>query len=412
MTAQRSEFALGWKALFAAGIGIAVGASPIPFNAIGHLVKPLNAEFGWERGQIMVAVTIFAFAVTFLSPFFGTLVDRLGVRKVAIGSLTLFGLSWMLLVFTPPNIIVFYLLWLAIGVLGGASIPISWTRAVNSWFVKNRGLALAVALSGTGIAGIAINSLMPVLIEQFGWRGGVIALGLTSLLVGVPVALLFFREPRDDERPGAVAGAAPQALTGAELPEALRDYRFWLMFFSFGMVALAFGGLFTNYVPLLIDKDFDAKLAGLITAAIGLSVMIGRLLAGFLIDRFWAPMVAFPMLALPAVACFILMSDHVTTAEAVFCAVLLGFAAGAETDLIAFLSARYYGLKNYGKIYGTLYMPFGLCSAISAPLYGFVFDAYGTYNPMLAVAAGLFVVGATLLLFIGRYPSQHAAPAH
>jgi MFS transporter, OFA family, oxalate/formate antiporter len=85
--------------------------------------------------------------------------------------------------------------------------------------------------------------------------------------------------------------------------------------------------------------------------------------------------------------------------------VLLGFAAGAESDLIAFLAGRYFGLAHYGKIYGMLYMPFGVGSAISPAIYGAVRDATGNYDAMLIVASGLFAAGALLPLLLGRYPT-------
>lgn len=407
---RRSEFTLGWKVLVAAAVGIACGASPIPFNAIGPLTKPIQAEFGWDRGQIQMSVLIFALAVTFLSPFFGGLVDRHGVRKVALFSLAGFGLSWAALALTPGNIYAFWGLWLLCGVLGGASIPLSWTRGVNSWFVKNRGFALALALMGTGVTATIMPALSAWLIAEFGWRGAIVGLSLLPLAIGLPVAWLLFREPRADERPATTLASGGDTW-GVELRVAMRQPRFWLMFASFGLVALAFGGLFTNYFPLLTDKGFDPKQAGLITGVIGLSVIVGRLFAGFLIDRIWAPLVGFPMFALPAVACWLLTHDVVSVHAAVVAAVVIGFAAGAETDLIAFLSAKYFGLKHYGKIYGTLYMPFGLGSAISAPVYGAVFDNFGSYNPALWVAAVLFVAGGLLLLGIGPYPQHGAARA-
>jgi MFS transporter, OFA family, oxalate/formate antiporter len=408
MSKPKTEFNLAAnKVLFAAAVGIGLGASPIPFISIGHLVKPLNAEFGWNRQQVMMAVTCFAFAVTLLSPFFGSLVDRLGVRKVAIGALTLFALCWMSITLTTSNVVVFYAMWLTMGILGGASIPISWTRAVNAWFVENRGLALAVALSGTGFAGIYINAIMPRLTEAYGWRGAVIGLGLSTLLIGLPIVLWLFREPKPEERP-APSDKDAGMFVGATTGQALREPRFWLIIVSIAVVALAYGGLYSNYVPLLMDKGYDAKTAGGIAGVIGISIIVGRLVAGYLIDRFWAPLVAFPMLALQLLVCWQLSQGTVSPAMATFCACLLGLAAGIETDIIAYLAARYYGLKNYGKIYGILYMPFGLTTAISAPLYGWVFDQYKSYNPALFVAGICFVLGGALLLFIGKYPDLKA----
>lgn len=402
------EFRRGSPALFAAAVGIATGASPIPFNSIGPLTKPLQAEFGWGRGQIMLAVLMFALAVTLLATWFGSLIDRHGVRRIALTSLALFGVSWAAITLTTANVYVFWLLWIACGVLGGASIPISWTRGVNAWFVSNRGLALALALAGTGVMAIVLPPLSAKLIAEYGWRGAVLGIALFPLAIGLPIAAWLFREPTPAERPAAVVGASGE-LEGMDLQSAMRQPRFWLMFTTFGLIALAFGGLFTNYVPLLSDKGFDPLTAGKIASAIGLSVLLGRLLAGYLVDRYWAPAVAFPMLALPAVACWLLTHDTLTAPVAVVAAVAVGFAAGAETDLIAFMAARYFGLRHYGKIYGLLYVPFGLGSAISAPAYGAVFDRFHSYTPALWVAAVLFVLGACLLLGVGRYPATHAA---
>jgi MFS transporter, OFA family, oxalate/formate antiporter len=87
-------------------------------------------------------------------------------------------------------------------------------------------------------------------------------------------------------------------------------------------------------------------------------------------------------------------------------AFLLGFAAGAESDLIAFLAARYFGMAHFGRIYGMLYMPFGLMSAISPLVYGIVRDKTGSYDPVLQIAMIGFVLGGGLLLLLGRYPDS------
>jgi MFS transporter, OFA family, oxalate/formate antiporter len=88
-------------------------------------------------------------------------------------------------------------------------------------------------------------------------------------------------------------------------------------------------------------------------------------------------------------------------------AFFLGFAAGAESDLIAFLSARYFGMAHFGKIYGMLYMPFGFMSAISPLIYGTVRKEAGSYDPVLLVAAAVFVIGGALLLGLGKYPARN-----
>ena len=89
---------------------------------------------------------------------------------------------------------------------------------------------------------------------------------------------------------------------------------------------------------------------------------------------------------------------------------LLGFAAGAESDLVAYLTGRYFGMAHYGKVYGMLYMPFGFFSALSPILYAYVRDTTGSYDPILQVALFAFIVGGGLLLFLGRYPASFPEP--
>ena len=221
--------------------------------------------------------------------------------------------------------------------------------------MRNRGLALAIGLLGTGITGALMPSLAAWLIGEFGWRGAMLGISLLPLCIGLPIAYWLVREPLPPGgRESITRWGNDVAALGHSFGAAPGEPRFWMMIASFGFVALAFGGLFTNYYPLLTDKGFDVAKAALVTGAIGLSILGGRLLAGLLIDRFWAPAVAFPMLAAPALACWLLTHDVVSTPVAVLAAVLIGFAAGAESDLIAFMAAKYFGLKHSGKVSAAL----------------------------------------------------------
>jgi OFA family oxalate/formate antiporter-like MFS transporter len=93
---------------------------------------------------------------------------------------------------------------------------------------------------------------------------------------------------------------------------------------------------------------------------------------------------------------------------AYFCALAVGLAAGAETDMIAYMASRYFGMANYGRIYGLLFLPFGIASAISPAIYGWTRDTTGDYDLALSVASGMFVLGAVVLLGLGRYPDFNA----
>ncbi|PHR20578.1 MAG: MFS transporter [Sphingopyxis sp.] len=409
-TEQRGEFALGWKVLLASVLGVACGASPIPFNVIGFTVEPLIAEFGWTRTQIVMPITIFGIIASLLAPFFGSLADKYGVRKVALYSTLAFGLSFGLISLTPTALVtstlyIYYALWVLVGLVGIGSTPVSWSRAINLWFYKRRGLALGILLMGTSLAAIIVPKLAVWGIENYGWRSMFAIIAVLPLAVALPLGYFLFREPRPDERPKAISSASGN-LTGVALGVALKDYRFWLIWLSIATIAGAFGGAFINLPAMLSDRGLDAQSAASVMGVLGIGIFAGRIITGMLLDRFWAGFVAFPLLCLPAISCYLWLGDSIAFPVAATAGFLLGFAAGAESDLIAYLTGRYFGMAHYGKIYGMLYMPFGFFSALSPIIYANVRDTTGSYDPILSVAIFAFFIGGGLLMLLGRYPES------
>lgn len=402
MSAKRSEFAMGWKVLLAGLIGVACGASPLPFNTIGFVLAPLKEEFGWSFAQTSASVTIYGVVAALLAPYFGSLADRHGVRKVALLSTLAFGLAFAALGAAPASIFAFYLLWFLVGLVGIGSTPVTWSRAVNLWFFKNRGLALGIMLVGTSISAMIVPKVAVWAIGQWGWRGMYPTVALFPLLIALPVAYFWFREPRSEETPVELTGGS--GLLGVSLAEAMRDRRFWTIFLSIASVALAYGGAHIHMPEIIKQHGMGASDGASIMGMIGLALMSGRVITGWLLDRIWAPLVCMPILLIPALACYWLMGVSTDVQTIYIAAFMLGFAAGAESDLIAYLASRYFGMAHYGKIYGMLYMPFGIASAISPVLYGRVRDLTGNYDQMLFAAMFLFAAGAILLLTLGRYP--------
>lgn len=404
----RSEFALGWRALAASLIGVACGASPIPFNVLPLVLGPVHAEFGWDFAEAAAGVTIFGVIASLLAPVFGAMADRFGVRPVAIGSLLAFAIVFASFYLLPGSLGGWYLFWAILGVVGIGSTPVTWSRAVSMWFNRNRGLALGVMLLGTSLSAIVVPQIAQAAIARFGWRGAFPAAALLPLLVGLPIALLWFREPRPEERPAGVADAAGN-LTGLTLAEAMRGRRFWVLLASILVIALAYGGAHIHMAQIVQLHGFSAQTAASVLGVVALGILAGRVIVGLLFDRFWAPGVAFPAMLLPALAAWLLMGTGQALGPVMLGGFLLGFAAGAESDVIAFLAARYFGMAYYGRIYGALYMPFGIGSAISPILYGMVRDRTGSYDPMLMAAVLMFAGGGALLLALGRYPDAPKA---
>jgi MFS family permease len=394
------EFARAWPVLLAALIGFGLGLSALPFYTAGIFVKPLSEEFGWSPAQIQTALVLMPLGTVVMAPVIGWAADRFGSKPVIVISLILYIIAFAAIgLVNNGTLISFYAAWAAMAIVGAGTLAIAWTRAINGWFDRGRGLALGLALCGSGLTGFLVPPYTEWLIETYGWRLAYVGLAALPLALALPLVLIFFRDPPRIAKGAAGARDVP-GLTGAE---ALRTSQFWIMAVGFFLISVGVGALIPNMVPFLIKDGFAPMQAAQIAGVIGISVIVGRVVAGFLIDRFWAPIIAFVFLIVPAASCLILANPEIGLFYVALAAALVGLAAGAEFDLIAFMSSRYFGMKDYGKIYAWQFIGFGVGAGFAPPLPGIVLGRTGSYDPALYAIAAMFVVGATMLLFLGKY---------
>ncbi len=396
-----SEFRGGWRVVFASLVGIGLGLSPVPFYTIGMLAPELAKQFHWQFAQIMGGITIMTGTVLVAAPVVGLLADRFGVRRVALVSIVAFGVSFCAFAGTAGSLPLFYANWALIAVAGTGTLPITWTRAVNNRFEIRKGLALGLSLLGTGLFGFLIKPVCAWLILHFGWRMAYLAIGAMPLGISLPIAWAYFYDTADAD---TIARRNPEApAEGLSFREALQEWRFWLLAFAFVPISFAIGGPIPNMENILAVHGYDAADVATLVSFIGLSVIGGRIFGGWLLDRLWAPGVAFLLLSLPAVSCWLLSRKTLGYSDALVCIALIGFAAGVEYDLMAFLVARYFGMRAYAAIYGTLYGCFALGAGVGPLLFGAAFDRTHTYGTILKISASMLVASALLLLTLGRY---------
>jgi predicted MFS family arabinose efflux permease len=409
------EFQKGWPVVLSSMLGIGLGLSPLPFYTVGVLAKPLAKAFGWGFGQIFFGVTISAIVTPFASPVIGVLCERFGVRRVALTALVLFSLAFMAFSLTNGSLVLFYVNWAFVSIFGAGTLPITWTQAINNRFETRKGMALGLALMGTGLFGYFGVWYTAALIAHFGWRAAYIGVGALPLGLALPVAFFAFHDvgPKGQTTAERRAGASARtaAATGMTLREALVDWRFWLIGLSFLPISFAVGATIPNLVNILKHNGFSAEVAVGLVSLIGLSVIGGRAGGGWLVDRFWAPGVAVALLGLPAAGCWVLAHGPFNYGVTAFAVVLVGFAAGAEYDLLAFLTARYFGMKSYAVIYGAFYSFFAVGAGVGPPIFGAVFDKTGSYAAPLTLAACVMILGALALLALGRYRQFHPSSA-
>ncbi|MDB2668788.1 MFS transporter [Alphaproteobacteria bacterium] len=391
------EFQRGWKVLLAAFLGLAVNLATLPYYATGIWVRPWQEEFGWTRAEIGGMTSIAVVVMMLCSPFAGRLIDRFGLRYVTSISLLLFATSYWMVSVVVTSLSGLYWITVVYAVLGIASTPLAFTRAINAFFSKNRGLALGIGLSSTGITAFLIQRFLTPYVADHGWRAGFDVLFWVIVLC-VPIIFLWIRDA-PELSPEAEAKDAVQP--GMTFSQSLRTPTYWKLAAIFLLISTAILGLVPNYVPLLLDSGMTPAQAGGIAGLMGISVMVGRLIIGWALDHIFAPYVV--VVVFVAVAGFCLLLGIGGIGYAVITAIALGFAVGAEVDLIGYFTARYFGMAHYGSIYGSQYSIFILGAGISPIFTGYIWDVTGNYDIALFIAAGLLIPTAIIALTLPRF---------
>lgn len=402
----------GWWIVAASFVGLALCQSPIAFLTLGVFMKPLGASFGWGRGAVSLALSAGALTLAFITPVMGTLIDRFGARRIMIPSMIGFGLLMASLYFLTASLLHFYAVYLALGIVGAGANNVSYMRVISAWFSKRRGLALGLASSGVPLGQAGATLLAQKLIDLYGWRSAYLGLGALVLFVGVPIVAWIIRErPADmglDARAVAFEGTTTRSesvLPGLSLSEALASPVLWAMVGLGFLIAVSLHGIQIHMVPLLTDRGISADMAaGGFALLSGVSAVIGRMGVGWLFDRFFAPRVTMVAFLLPAAAMVMfVLSSSVWTAVALAC--LMGLGSGAESDVLGYLTSRYFGLRSFGQLYGYVFGGFMIGTAIGPYLFGAAFDWTHSYTVAIYISVSLILLMCGILALMPRFPS-------
>jgi predicted MFS family arabinose efflux permease len=398
------EFRRGWALLLAATLGSMASLSSIAFYSLGLFIAPLQTEFGWSRSDVTSSFFYTTVTLALISPLLGGLIDRLGPKRLALVSIPAMAGVFFLLSRFHGSLIAFHALYAVTAVAGAGTTPINYTRAVNGAFDERRGLALGITQAGIALAAITLPLLLTRAISAHGWRAGFSWLAILALIPW-PFVFVGIREQQTS------TPQAGHAVEGLSTKEAMRTGVFWLFALSFAAIAAAVSALVVHLVPLLRDAGVAPLKAAQAASLIGIGVLGGRIAGGYLMDRFFAPYVAATMFVTTACGCLSLLVGGSGMATVAAC--LMGFALGAEADMIAYMTARYFGLARYGAIYAIVYSLFLLGAATGPTLAAISYDKTHSYT---ATLWGILIVLATGSVVIAKLPKfesfRSALPWH
>jgi MFS family permease len=397
----------GWWIVAASAVGLFWGPS-VTVYSFSVFLKPLMQEFRAGRAAVSLGITLHHMAGAVCAPIVGWLVDRYGSRRVILSATAMF--AWILLSnkLFSANIWHLYVFYLAIGVIINGVGPIPYGNLVSRWFDRRRGLALGLTMIGLGAGAMIMPSLAQQLIIRFGWRTAYAALGCGVLFIAFPVVAAVLREKPQDL--GLLPdGAAPKntmagsrvTLHGLAAHDAWHSGTFWLMVCAFFCVSLSVQGCLVHTTAMLSDRGIPVQTAALGSSLVGAAVLLGRVGTGYLLDRLFAPRVAAIFFAGAALGIGLLWLG--TTPLAFAGAFLVGLGLGAEVDLIAYLVSRYFGLRDFGKVYSSAFAAFVLAGALGPLLMGASFDRTGSYRGALIAFLAATLVAAALMTRLGPY---------
>lgn len=364
------------------------------------LLKDIVAEFGWSRMAFSLGASPVLIAIALASPVIGLLTDRFGARVVLTGSTLLLGLS-LSLFSAMQSYLQFYAISLLFGlaITGLGDIPVG--SVASRWFVRRRGIALAVVYIGSNLGGALSATIGDWIRSVESWQMAFLYMALGSVVVLIPFAGWVVRDP-DQLDPLDVGTEAPRAPErGLGLGEAMRTRSFWILavlLFAFYFYYLGING---HLVAFLTDRGLsDAEAARYFSAAILMGVP-GKLLIGLLADRVRPRGALILNFAILTLGSFLILGFGAAPVLPLFI-VAHGFTVAAENVLLPLIVSYCFGLRSMARIYGVLMIALLPGGVLGPAFAGYVFDTRGSYELAFAVFALLNLLALASLVFLRR----------
>lgn len=378
---------------------------------------PLEETFGASRTAITAVGSITAVVAGFATPLVGVLIHSWGPRGVIALGAALTGGAFLLMSMATA-LWQLYLLGFLLGTGLAATTIIPNQTLVSHWFVRRRGTAMGIVMTGTALGGVVFAPLAHDLIEAFGWRTAYRVFGASIPVVVVPLALFVLRRSpesiglRPDGDPTGDPGSEPLAgqeeageATGLAAAEAVRTRSFWVLFAVRFFMVMGTGAIAAHTVPIVVASELGGLEGPEAAMLIGsrairdflLVTLAGRILGGYAAERLPKRLVLVAQFG-----CMILAAGTLFALDdllALYLFVLLyGFGNGGAV-VYPLVVAENFGLRSFSKVLGIMGIPLTLGAAVGQMGSAWIFDATGSY---VGVFAGLVLVNGICAILTSR----------
>lgn len=399
-----SEIAAAWRPLLAATLGMGTGMSII--GTVTSAIAPsLVADAGWSKAQF--AMTGMLGMLTALSmPFIGRLADLFGVKLTALVGIAAMPLTMLGFSLIGGSFEAYLAIFIFQSIICVTTTATVYTRLVVQHIENARGLGLAIAACGPALFSAIGGPVINEFVEAHGWAATYRALALFTVLSGIVVFLLI-----PSSRPHAALVTAPKRRARDDYPEIFRERAFWILFGAMYLCNLPLTLILVQLKMLVLDQGISGEGASIMFTALAVGMLLGRFVTGVALDRLAPQMVSFVMLALPGLGLFVLASSWDAPMVVTAAIFSLGFAVGAEGDILAFLVARHFRTGIYSSVLGLLTGVCSLAAASGAALLSWTLARTGNFDSFLVTVGTSVVAGALLLLMLRKGPQEDDAGA-
>ena len=388
-----SEFKLNWTNLLGAGLGLAFGSA---FNHyMMNLFGPaLIAEFGWSRSEFALVGSLGLIGL-FVTPIAGRVADVLGPRKATMIGFSVIPAGFLALSFMTGPIWQFYAILIVKSMIGIVATTMTFTRVVVERFDKARGIALACLLSCPPLVGGIAAPIIGHIIAEDGWRTAYRVMALLSASGGIGAILLIGKYV---DAAGTLRSPAPK-LDWAQFREFCRNPVFLLLMAGMFLVNFPQVLVSSQMNIMMMENGASTAFATALVSVYAATVIIGRFIGGFALDRVAPHLVAIVFLGLPALG-FLLLASPIDTSWSLALAIaLVGLAQGAETDVASILTSRRFDMGHYSFVLSLLMTSMGLASALGSMLLSLTLRGGANFNVFLIVCV-LATLGGALCFFL------------
>jgi len=398
----------GWRVVVGSGVGIGFGSAVFLSTAFPLILAAVASAYGWSQSDVAKGASAALLLQAIGYPAAGFLIDRFGSRKVAAASILLFALSLAALAAVAGSYGRYIGACAAIGLLASATNMVGYARAITYWFDARRGLALGVAAAFQAIGAIGLPIVAEKLILTANWPTAVLAIAAFEALVCLPLVLWLV-----EDQPQGSSPEAPRPIRAA-VGVAAETFRpsatFAKLAIAFAVMGFTFYAIVSNIVFILTHAGLDLKEIARVQAIAGVSLLVGRVGFGRLLDRWTARAVGLATLAASAAFCFGLAFAH-THLMALAATALGGLSIGGESDFLPYMAGRYWGRERVSRAFGLFLIAFVLGAGLGPVVLAKLSEALGDAHAALIGLGVLQIIPAALFLTLPPYPRAQASAA-